>query len=163
MASDTSSIQKTVDSFVADYNSLMSFIDQQTAFDPSTKTAGPLLGDTKITDIQDQLQNMVQNIVPGAKAGINYLGALGITLDGTGQLRVDDTKLGNVLNGSVAGVSLTDIRKLFSMSGTSPIRACNSSRVRIRPMPRPLRIASISRRRRHRLPLQPPMRLPAAS
>ncbi len=67
VASDTSSIQKTVDSFVADYNSLMSFIDQQTAFDPSTKTAGPLLGDTKITDIQDQLQNMVQNIVPARR------------------------------------------------------------------------------------------------
>ncbi len=120
VASDTSSIQKTIDSFAADYNSLMSFIDQQTSFDPSTNTAGPLLGDTKITDIQDQLRNMVQNIVPGAKAGINYLGALGITLDGTGQLQVDDTKLGNVLNGSIAGVSLTDIRNLFSMSGSSP-------------------------------------------
>jgi flagellar hook-associated protein 2 len=119
VASDTSSIQKAVDGFVADYNTLMSFIDQQTSFDSSTNTAGPLLGDAKITDIQNQVQHMVQNIVPGAKAGMNYLGALGITLDGTGQLQVDDTKLANILNGSIAGVSLTDVRNLFSMSGSS--------------------------------------------
>ena len=50
---------------------------------------------------------------------MNQLGRLGITFDSTGQLQVDSTTLSNALNGSIAGVSLSDVKKLFNLSGST--------------------------------------------
>ncbi len=119
VASDTSGAQKAIDQFASDYNSLMSFINQDDSYDPTTNTAGPLFANGDISQIIAQLQGMVQNVVPGANPQANQLGALGITFDSSGQLQVDDTTLGNVLNGSIPGVSLNDIKNLFGMSGLS--------------------------------------------
>ena len=119
VAADTSGAQKAIDSFVADYNTLMSFINQNDSYDQATNTAGTLFGDNSITELVTQLQNMAQSVVPGANPQMNQLGALGITFDSTGQLQVDDTTLGNVLGGSIPGVTLSDIKNLFGMSGSS--------------------------------------------
>jgi flagellar hook-associated protein 2 len=119
VASDTSGAQKAIDSFVTDYNSLMTYIGQQNSYDPTTNTAGPLFGDNSINEIVNQLQSKVQSVVPGANPQMNQLGALGITFDSTGQLQVNDTTLGNVLGGSIPGVTLGDIKNLFGMSASS--------------------------------------------
>ena len=119
VASNTSGAQTAIDNFVSDYNSLMSFINQDDSYDATTNTAGPLFGNSDISQIVHQLQNMVQGVVPGANPKANQLGALGITFDSSGQLQVNDTTLGNVLNGGISGVSLTDIKNLFGMSAAS--------------------------------------------
>jgi flagellar hook-associated protein 2 len=97
----------------------MSAIDQQTAYDAQSNTAGPLLGDPRITEIQDQVRNMVQNVVPGVNPHMNNLGDLGITVNNSGQLQVDDTVLTNALSGSNTTFSLSDIGNLFGMAGSS--------------------------------------------
>ena len=119
VASDTTGAAKAINSFVTDYNSLMSFISQEDSYDPTTNSAGPLFGDSSINQIEDQLRNMMQSVVPGGNPQMNQFGALGITFDSTGQLDVDSTTLNNALNGSIPGVSLSDVRKLFGRSGSS--------------------------------------------
>jgi flagellar hook-associated protein 2 len=119
VTSDTSTAQKAIDTFVSDFNDLMSFIGQETSYDQQTGTAGPLLGEGGITAIQTQLRNLIQTVVAGANPHMNQLGALGISFDGSGQLQVDDTKVANALGGGIAGVTFNDIRTLFGMTGTS--------------------------------------------
>ena len=119
VAADTTGAQTAINSFVTDFNSLMSFIGQDDTYNQSTNTAGPLFGDNAISEIVDQLQSLVQGVVPGANPQMSQLGALGITFNSTGQLQVDDTTLSNALSGGIPGVSLTDIKNLFGMSGSS--------------------------------------------
>jgi flagellar hook-associated protein 2 len=119
VASDTSGAETAIQSFVTDYNNLMSFISQQDSYDPTSNTAGQFFGDSSINQIVNQLQRMVQAVVPGANPKMNHLGALGITFDSTGQLNVDATTLASALNGGISGVTLGDIKKLFNISGSS--------------------------------------------
>jgi flagellar hook-associated protein 2 len=120
VTNDTSQAAAAIQNFVSDYNDVTSYIDQQVAFDPTTNQAGPLLGNTQITQIQDQLRSIVDNVVPGLPSNVNNLTALGITFDKTGQLQLDQGTLDGVLSGSVGGISAADVRRLFALAGSSP-------------------------------------------
>ena len=119
VANDASGITNAIQSFISSYNSLSSFIDQQTAYDSSTGAAGPLLGNFDIINIQNKMRNIVGSSVAGANPQLSYLGALGVSTDQNGQLSLDTTKLSNILAGNTPGVSVDDVRKLFTLTGTS--------------------------------------------
>ena len=119
VANDTSTAQTAVQNFVTGYNGVISTIASDVSYDPSTNTAGVLLGDPSILNIENQLRNLVLQPVAGANPNLNNLTALGITTDSSGQLQIDSTTLTNVLSGKVSGVTLNDVRDLFSVGGTS--------------------------------------------
>jgi flagellar hook-associated protein 2 len=119
VANDTTTAAQDVQAFVDSYNAAMSAIDQQASYDPSSQQAGPLLSDFRVTELQDQLRQMVTNTVPGLPLQMNRLSALGITADDQGHLQVDTSKLNAALSGQVQGVSITDVRNLFALSGAS--------------------------------------------
>ncbi len=119
VGTNTSTAQTAIQNFVTDYNSVISTVASDVSYDASTNTAGVLLGDPSIQNIQDQLQNLVLQPVNGANPKLNNLAALGITIDASGQLQVDSTTLNNVLSGDVSGVTLNDVRTLFAVGGTS--------------------------------------------
>jgi flagellar capping protein FliD len=120
VTNDTDKIKKSIGDFVSAFNETMKFIDQQTSYAADTGQAGPLLGNRLAITIQNQIRTSISNVVAGANPAMNHLGALGIKTDKDGQLVVDDAKLNNALNGGIAGVTLADVRKLFSLSGSSP-------------------------------------------
>jgi flagellar hook-associated protein 2 len=120
VAADTSKIKTTITDFVSSFNDTIDFINQQISYDTTSGKAGPLLGDRQVLSIQQQLQTAMNDVIPGANPLLNHLGALGITMDDNGKLVVDDAKLTNVLTGGKTGVSLGDVRRLFSLSGSSP-------------------------------------------
>jgi len=119
VANDTSTAQTAIQNFVTDYNGVLSTIASDVSYDPSTKTAGPLLGDPSILNIENQLRDLVLQPVSGANPKLNNLPALGLTSDASGQLQVDSTTLNNVLSGKVSGVTLNDVRTLFAVGGVS--------------------------------------------
>ena len=119
VANDTSTPATAINAFVSAYNDLQSEISTDTAYNSSSSSGGILLGDSRVTAIQDQLAGIVGNVVPGINQGANRLAALGITLDQNGQLQVDSTTLQSALSGGVQGVSLSDINNLFGTSGQS--------------------------------------------
>jgi flagellar hook-associated protein 2 len=119
VSSDTSKANQGIQNFVKDYNDLMSFIDDQTHYTSDTGDAGVLLGDYQATAIQSQLQATVGDRVANINPSMNHLSALGITIDDQGHLVLDQSKLDNVLQGNVTGVSLNDVRRLFALAGTS--------------------------------------------
>jgi flagellar hook-associated protein 2 len=119
VANDTTTPATAINAFVTAYNDLQSEISTDTAYNSSSSSGGILLGDSRVTSIQNQLAGIIGNVVPGINQSSNRLAALGITLDQNGQLQVNSTTLQNVLSGGVSGVSLSDLNHLFGNSGQS--------------------------------------------
>lgn len=117
VAGDTDSAKTAVHDFVDSYNKVVDFISARTGYDDSTKQAGVLLGNSDIQTLQTELSSALTSAVPGVKSIANRLSTVGVTLDEKGKLAVDDTKLGNVLSGQQAGVSVADVKRLFAFTG----------------------------------------------
>jgi flagellar hook-associated protein 2 len=116
---DTKVARDSVIDFVESYNELMKFIDEQVRFDPEAKTAGVLLGDRSVSLVQDDIRLAASGVVPGINTLMNRLGALGITTNSEGRLELNQSKLDDALAGRTPGVSISDVRRLFALSGQS--------------------------------------------
>ncbi|MCD0459912.1 flagellar filament capping protein FliD [Roseiconus lacunae] len=114
---DVESAKEAVNSFVDDFNTIMSFIDEQTRFNPETNQSSPLLGDRSVSTIKNQLLTLVSGNVPGVD--VARLSQIGVDLDSRGQLSVDGTKLEQALRGELDNVDARDVRKLFGLNGES--------------------------------------------
>lgn len=122
---DASSATNAVQDFVDSFNDVMTFIDAQVKYDSKTDRGGVLLGNRTVIEIQDKLRSSILDVVPGANPRLNRLTSLGITVGDDGKLVLNETKLQDILNGKVAGVSETDVRKLFALDGTSTNNGVN--------------------------------------
>lgn len=112
VAASTSSIQSSITSFVSAYNDLNAGIRTLTAYDPSTRRGGLLLGDSTTQNIQNQLRNALSSAVNGLSGGFTNLSQIGITFQRDGSLAVDSTKLSNALSSN-----LRDVSGLFAAVG----------------------------------------------
>ncbi|MBL8849703.1 MAG: flagellar filament capping protein FliD [Planctomycetaceae bacterium] len=118
VSQDAEPATEAVQKFVDDFNGLMEYIDQQTRYDKESDTAGILLGNRAVIQLQEDVRSAVLDVVPGA-GSLNRLSAIGITVTDKGRLELNSTKLTDVLSGRVAGVSPSDAIKLFSFTGDS--------------------------------------------
>ncbi len=116
---DTESAETAIRDFVEAYNGLMTYIGDQTRYNPDTNEASPLLGNRSVSLIRNNLAAIVTEAVPGASANLNRLSQIGISIGATGQLSVNSTRLNNVLAGKVEGVDLQDAKQLFGLTGSS--------------------------------------------
>ena len=106
LANDTSKVVDAVQGLVDQYNSLMSFIDDNlTVGDPSSENnkTGTLVGDSALTRLQTQLRNLITiPAVSGSKLTASKLGIS--TVDNDGTLGLDTTKLKEALAEDPAAV-----------------------------------------------------------
>jgi flagellar hook-associated protein 2 len=116
---DPSTAVGAVQEFVDAYNSLVDFAAAQSRFESESGDAGLLLGDRSLIQIESELQNALQTIIPGVSTKINRLSTIGITVGDTGKLSFNSSKLSNILNGEVEGVKSDDVRRLFALDGNS--------------------------------------------
>ncbi|HZU38829.1 MAG TPA: flagellar filament capping protein FliD, partial [Gemmataceae bacterium] len=125
VSSDPSKATTAVQDLVTAYNDVMQTIDNYVSYDPQSGTAGTLLGNGEILQIQGQVRSIFNNAVKGANPLLSTFSALGITTNQDGTISLDTSKLNSVLSGQVAGVSLADVRNLFTLSGSSDNPAIN--------------------------------------
>jgi flagellar hook-associated protein 2 len=118
IAQNTEPASEAVQEFVDGFNNLMEFIDDQVRYESETGSAGILIGNRSVIQLQDDLRRSVLEVVPGAGT-INRLSAIGITVSDKGRLQLNATRLNDVLSGRVAGASANDVLKLFSFTGSS--------------------------------------------
>ena len=59
VAIDSNAIAAEVEKFISAYNDVVSFLDNQSRYNETTKTAGPLSGDFMLRQIQNRLRNVV--------------------------------------------------------------------------------------------------------
>ena len=86
---NTDAIKTYVQSFVTAYNALNSTLVSATKYDPATKTAALLQGDSTTVGIVNQLHTMVGS-ASGASSAFATLSAIGVQVQKDGTLKLDD-------------------------------------------------------------------------
>ncbi len=112
IARDTTGATTAINNFVSAYNTIANGLATLTAYDPTTKAAGALNGDSTTRTISSRLQSLLATVVPTG-GSITSLNDIGIKFGSDGTLTVDATKLNTALTGDPASVS-----RLFAKTGT---------------------------------------------
>lgn len=111
---DKADLRANVQSFVAGYNKVQDFINQQFVVDKKTGKNGVLASDSLLTTIQGQLSSSLLASVPGLASDRNSLVAIGIEPDKNGHLQINDNLFTTFLNSDVNA-----IRDVFTAQGSS--------------------------------------------
>jgi flagellar hook-associated protein 2 len=104
IADDKSGARSGIDAFVKAYNDLNTTLKNLTAYNPATKTAASLNGDSTARGIQSQLRSFLSGTISGL-AGANRLADLGVGFGSDGALKVDSTKLDAALSDPTKNVA----------------------------------------------------------
>lgn len=118
VANDTESTVKAMQEFVDSYNGIRDFLNEQTAYNAESKSAGQLQGNRDAAALADELSAALSASVPGLATGANRLSTVGLAFTDKGKLTFDSAKLTAALNGQ-GGASPAELKKLFALSGTS--------------------------------------------
>jgi flagellar hook-associated protein 2 len=83
------------------------FLNTQLSYDPSAKTANPLLGDPTLLEIRSKIARAVTGSIPGlGTSSYTNLSQIGITSDAkTGKLTLDEGKVASALAANPDGVA----------------------------------------------------------
>lgn len=103
VSANTSDLVKNVNDFVDQYNSVVSAISAQFAYDPTTQQAGVLMGDYTLQNIQSDLGG-IMNVVPGLSGDANNLSQMGFSMQSDGTLAVDQAAFSQALATNPNGV-----------------------------------------------------------
>lgn len=114
LSRDTSAIKSKIKGFTDAYNSLSSFITNNSKYDADAKDGGPLLGDTTAQQIESSLTTMLFNNVPGLTGKYKNMADIGFKFDSDGNLTADDTTLNKALAEDINAVAA-----IFRSTGNS--------------------------------------------
>ncbi len=112
VARDTAAITASVTEFVSAFNKITETLNTVSAFDTTTNTAAVLNGDSSIRAIQTQIRNVLNAPVAGGNSAYSILSEIGVSLQKTGELTLDSTKLTAAVKDHYA-----DIAGLFAAVG----------------------------------------------
>jgi flagellar hook-associated protein 2 len=103
---NTSGINAAVNAFISAYNNANSAMANLGSYDPTTKTAGALNGDSTLRSAQSSLRTAL-NTIPTALAGASMqtLSQIGISVQKDGSLSLDSTKFANAVSSNLSGVA----------------------------------------------------------
>jgi flagellar hook-associated protein 2 len=107
---DTEAMEAATRKFVDAYNSLNSLLAEQTAYNASTKTGGPLQGDRSAVSILGQVRSIVRETVAGGT--LATLSDAGMTLQRNGSLALSAERLKSV------AAEPSALARLFAAAGT---------------------------------------------
>lgn len=104
VAKDSSAVKANLENFVKAYNAVNQALNQITAYDKDTKTAGLLQGDTTAVALQNTLRMAIQSVAGGSgNGGLRSLSDVGVMVSKgtgvrpTGDLELDTKKLETAL------------------------------------------------------------------
>ncbi|MGV7209059.1 flagellar filament capping protein FliD [Oxalobacteraceae bacterium A2-2] len=114
IAKDSASLTTSVNGFVKAYNDLQTQISSLTSYDASTKTGGPLLGDSTVRSLQAAIRRQLSESITGLKGNLTNLSQIGISFQKDGTLTLDSTKFNKAITDN-----FNDIAGLFAAVGKS--------------------------------------------
>ena len=121
IANDTAATTGRIKNFVDQYNSLSKTITALRGYEPTTKKAGPMLGDAMLRGIESELRNKLTDTVSGLSGPYQSLASLGITTQKDGTLKLDAAKLDTAIKSNYDGVAT-----LFSSANGVAARLSNA-------------------------------------
>lgn len=117
VASDRDAMKKAIAKFTDAYNALSTLIGEQTRYNASNKTAGPLQGNSVAVNVQNQLRAVLgQEVVSSTAGAFKRLSDLGIAVQANGTLATNATKLDAAL------ANPTAVKALFAATDTDSTR-----------------------------------------
>ncbi|OIR15876.1 flagellar hook-associated protein 2 [mine drainage metagenome] len=114
VAPNTSAVGTAINGFVTAFNAAATAIQNQTSYDPTTKTAGTLQGDVSLSIIQSQMAAMLTTTMGSNPNGFSNLTQIGIGFQKDGTLAVDTAKLNAALSSNYQSVA-----NLFIAAGSA--------------------------------------------
>jgi len=111
---DLGGIKKKIQDFVDRYNEVMSYIATQNTVPGEGKDAKPLFADTSLHTIKNSLRSIILSKVSGLDSSLDYLSLIGINIDKTGRLSINDKTLDGYLE-----TNFQDVVNLFAAQGAS--------------------------------------------
>lgn len=113
VAGDTSAVKSKIQSFVDNFNSLMTYVNRQFTYNPSDPSSNPpLAGDSGLRRIQDELLSLVSEPVSSLDQSLTQFRQIGIEMQNDGTLTIDSSKLDDALNDNFA-----QVQNLFQNAG----------------------------------------------
>lgn len=113
IAPNQDTIRSAIDQFVEAFNRLNAFLTEATRFDPSTRQAGLLQGDSFAIGIQNTLRGILQSTTTGS--AFERLADVGIRAQLGGNLEVDTSRLNAAL------AQPAELRNLFRGDTQNPM------------------------------------------
>ena len=95
IATDNARMRQSVDKFVNAWNDLNRSLNDQTRFDPNTKSAGTLQGNNSVIGLQRQLRATMQSVMSGT--GLTRVSEAGLEVQRDGSLTVNSSKMSALL------------------------------------------------------------------
>jgi flagellar hook-associated protein 2 len=108
-AIDKDSVVKSIQGYITDYNSVISYVQSQTSIDATTKTRGVLAADSSTLSMRSSLRALTGGVVSGTQPGNpQCLADLGITINRDGTMVLGDTS-------TLEAAITSDIRKVSDL------------------------------------------------
>ncbi len=95
---DRAALTGKLEEFVAAYNAVLEVFDNETRFNAETSEAGPLLGDSTLRSIRDQLRRSFGDALADTTAPARTLSDIGISITVEGRAELDTEKLESFLD-----------------------------------------------------------------
>jgi flagellar hook-associated protein 2 len=105
IANDGSAVTSRIKKFVDEFNSLGKQFVALRNYDPTTKRAGPLLGDAFLRAVEGEVRTKLTDRVSGVTGNYQSLASIGIVTAKDGTLTLDDAKLQAALSADYNGVA----------------------------------------------------------
>lgn len=101
VTADTSQVQPKLQALVDAYNGLFKVLDDQGGYNAATKKGAPLLGDPALRSLATQLRRALTDpvAVAGAVGAVSSAGGIGLSVDSSGLLTLNGSKLDALLTG----------------------------------------------------------------
>jgi flagellar hook-associated protein 2 len=112
VSANSQNIQTAVGNFVSTYNSIISQINSEFAYNAAAGSSGNLAGDSGLRQIQQQLLGDIATFTSG-NGSINSLGDLGVTMNNDGTLTLDNAKLNDAVTNHY-----NDVQNFFQSTTT---------------------------------------------
>lgn len=125
VAQDADAVKKSVDDFVKAYNEVEKLIAELTKYDPNTKTAAVLNGESLLRQVQSGVRSIVRATMTAAPGDYARLSEVGLEIQRDGTLKLNEKKFGDALAADSAKVT-----RLFA--ATSTVEAEQGFAVRLR-------------------------------
>jgi flagellar hook-associated protein 2 len=90
---DTAPVTTAINAFVKAYNDITQTLRDSSAYDPKTKKGAVLNGEASVRTMQNQIRSILTSPVAGGSTAFSVLSSVGVSMQKTGLLEVDSTKL----------------------------------------------------------------------
>ncbi len=125
VALDAEAVKKTVNNFVKAYNDVEKLIADLTRYEPNTRTAAVLNGESLLRQAQDGVRSIVRGVMTAAPGDYARLSEVGLEIQRDGALRLDEARFSEAL-----AADRSKVARLFA--ATSDVEAEQGFALRLR-------------------------------